>query len=141
MSKIENRPLAIIQKMQQNDHFSKWLDLQVLSIAEGYCKLKMVVRKEMLNGLGLLHGGVSFSLADTALAYAANSYGRAAVTLDANIAFAKSAKVGDILLAEAYNLHIGHKTGSFDINITREGSEEVFYFFRGTVYRSSKWVL
>ena len=96
----------------------------------------MIVKKEMLNGHGILHGGIAFAFADSAFAFASNSYGRIAVSINGNISYAKSAKEGDLLIAEAKPLNITHKTADFDVNVMNE-SGEIYYFFRGTVYRSS----
>lgn len=134
-------PRSAYDQMMEKDYASQWLGLQPLLIEEGHCQLRMVVRREMLNGFGLLHGGMAYAMADSALAFAANSYGRLSVTLQGSINFAQAAKEGDVLIAEAQVLHLGHRTGDLDVNIYREGQPaEVLYRMRGTVYRSSKGV-
>ena len=77
----------VVSKMLEHDEFSKWLGIEVLNISPGYSKLKMKVRKEMLNGFHTCHGGITFSLADSALAFASNNHGRVAVALETSIAF------------------------------------------------------
>ena len=94
----------------------------------------------MLNGYGILHGGIAFTFADSAFAFASNSYGRLAVSINGSMNYAKSAKEGDILIAEATALNVTHKTADFDVNVMNE-KEEIYYFFRGTVYRSSKEII
>ncbi|MEM8898713.1 MAG: hotdog fold thioesterase [Bacteroidota bacterium] len=131
---------AVYEKMMKTDYCSQWLGLEPVFIKEGHCKIKMTVRKEMLNGYGILHGGIAFTFADSAFAFASNSYGRLAVSINGNMTYSKSAREGDVLYAEATPLNVTHKTADFDVNVMDEEGE-VYYFFRGTVYRSSKEVL
>ena len=100
----------------------------------------MIVRKEMLNGHGILHGGIAFTFADSAFAFASNSYGRLAVSINGNIIYSKSAQEGELLFAEATALNVTHKTADFDVKVMNEKAV-VYYYFRGTVYRTSKEVL
>ena len=130
----------VFYQMMEKDFFSQWLGLELIRISEGYCQLQMAVRKDMLNGFGILHGGVAFALADSAFAFASNSFGRIAVSINGNMSYAKSAKEGDVLYAEAKPLNVNYKTADFDVNVMNEAGE-IYYFFRGTVYRSSKEVL
>ena len=88
---------AAVNKMFRNDKFSQWLGIEIWEIKPGSCDLKMFVRDEMLNGFDILHGGVTFSMADSALAFASNSHGRLSVVIEANMSFPKSAKTGDVL--------------------------------------------
>lgn len=135
-------PRQIYHHMMQEDHCSQWMGIEVQSIEEGHCRLRMTVKRQMLNGFGILHGGIAYAFADSAFAFASNSYGRVAVSIQGSMNFAKSAYEGDILIAEAKVLYLTHKTGDFDVNIYQEGVEEdILYYFRGTVYRSSKEVL
>ena len=131
---------AVYYKMMERDYCSQWLGIEPIIIEEGYCKIKMQVRKEMLNGYGILHGGIAFTFADSAFAFAANSYGRLALSINGNMTYSKSAKEGDFLFAEAKALNVNHKTADFDVNIMNE-SGDIYYYFRGTVYRSSKNVI
>lgn len=131
---------AVFQKMMSKDYCSQWMGIEPILIAEGHCKIKMTVKKEMLNGHGILHGGIAFTFADSAFAFASNSYGRLAVSINGNMSYAKSAKEGEVLFAEAKPLNVTHKTADFDVNVMNEAGE-IYYFFRGTVYRSSKSVL
>ncbi|RMF01133.1 MAG: hotdog fold thioesterase [Bacteroidetes bacterium] len=133
-------PGAVFEKMMEKDYCSQWMQLQAVSIAEGYCRLRMQVRQEMLNGYGMLHGGIAFAFADSAFAFASNSYGRVAVSINASMHYARSAYEGDILFAEAKALNVSYKTADFDVNIMDE-TGLIYYYFRGTVYRTSKEVL
>ena len=140
MTPSDQKALAVYEKMMQSDYCSQWLGVEPMFIREGACRIKMTVRKEMLNGYGILHGGIAFTLADSAFAFASNSYGRLAVSINGSMIYSKSAKEGDVLYAEAKALNVSHKTADFDVNVMDE-SGEVYYYFRGTVYRSSKEVL
>ncbi len=131
-------PIAIYEQMIQKDSFSQWLGIQLIQISVGYCQLQMTVRPEMLNGFGILHGGVSFAFADSAFAFASNSHGRLSVSQQASMTYAKPAKEGDVLIAEATQLNLGHKTATFDVKLYQKTSEQVIAFFRGSVYRTSK---
>ena len=137
MSKAEE----VFDKMMQKDYCSQWLGIVPVEIGEGHCTLRMKVRKEMLNGFGIMHGGIAYAFADSALAFAANSYGRLSVSINGAMSFVQSAREGDILIAEARALHIGNKTADFEVVVYKEGAGEKFYFFRGTVYRTSKQVI
>ncbi|MDA9783097.1 hotdog fold thioesterase [Vicingaceae bacterium] len=128
----------VFESMMENDFCSQWLGIKPILIEKGHCILQMEVRKEMLNGFGTLHGGMAYSLADSALAFASNSYGRISPLINGNMTYSKSAKIGDVLKAEAKVISLGNKKADTDVVITCEGQEEPFYFFRGTVYRTSK---
>jgi len=135
---LKNKAEKVYESMMENDFCSQWLGIKPLLIEEGHCILEMQVRKEMLNGFGTLHGGMAYSLADSALAFASNSYGRISPLINGNMSYSKSAKIGDVLKAEATVISLGNKKADVDVVITCEGQEEPFYFFRGTVYRTSK---
>src|SRR5258705_13451915 len=95
----------VVDHMMENDFFSQWLGIEVLEIKEGYSKIKMTVRKEMVNGFGIVHGGISFSLADSAFAFACNNRNNLLVALDTSINFIKPVYVGDILTSEAIKIY------------------------------------
>ena len=135
---MKNKAEKVYESMMENDFCSQWLGIKPLLIEEGHCILEMQVRKEMLNGFGTLHGGMAYSLADSALAFASNSYGRISPLINGNMSYSKSAKIWDVLKAEATVISLGNKKADVDVVITCEGQEEPFYFFRGTVYRTSK---
>src|SRR5580693_9434654 len=97
----------------------------------------MKVREEMVNGFGIAHGGIAFSFADSALAFASNAYGRLCVALECSISFAIAVKVGDELTCEATELTITNKTATYLMEIKNQKDEKVAYF-KGTVYRTSK---
>lgn len=131
------KPKDITNNLLKNDWFSNWLGISILDVKEGYCKAKMQVRKEMLNGFGITHGGITYSLADTCLAMAANSHGRQSLSVETSISHTKSTKVGDELIAETEELSITNRIAIYNIRITNQNMENVA-FFRGSVYRTSK---
>ncbi len=127
----------IVDKMYDSDWFSQWLGIERVLIEPGHCILKMKIRKEMLNGFATVHGGITFSFADSALAFASNAHGRLSVALDCNISFPVAVKEGDVLTCEAKELSLTAKTGTYLIEVKNQKNENVA-FFKGTVYRTSK---
>ncbi len=121
------------------DQFSQWLGIELLDIKDNYCLIKMPIKSEMINGLGTVHGGVTFAFADSALAFSSNNNGDAAVALNCFISFSKAVREGDILVAESMLLTDTRKTAVYDITITNQ-DDEVVAGFRGTVYKIGKKV-
>jgi acyl-CoA thioesterase len=128
---------AVVAYMMENDLFSQWLGIEVLDIKEGYSKIKMIVRKEMINGFSIVHGGVAFSLADSAFAFACNNRNNLSVALDTSINFLKPVHVGDQLIAEAKEIHNGKSTGLYHISISNQ-KDHVVAIFKGTCFRTGK---
>jgi acyl-CoA thioesterase len=129
--------IKVVEHMMQHDLFSKWLGIDVLEIKEGYSKIKMQVRPEMINGFGIVHGGVTFSLADSCFAFACNNRNVLSVALDTAINFTKPVHVGDTLTAEAKELHNGKTTGLYHITIFNQNNHMVA-LFKGTCFRTNK---
>jgi acyl-CoA thioesterase len=129
-------PKEIVNKMFQNDFFSQWLGITVESIEEGTCTLSMTIRKEMLNGFAIAHGGITYSLADSALAFASNSHGRQSVSIDTSINHIETLKEGDTIVAVAKQEALKNKFGFYTIEIKKENT--VVALFKGTVFRSDK---
>lgn len=128
---------SVVSHMMDNDYFSQWLGIEVLDIKEGYSKIKMIVRKEMVNGFGIVHGGIPFSLADSAFAFACNNRNVLSVALDTSINFIKPVHVGDKLTAEAKELHNGKSTGLYQISIMNQ-NEHLVAQFKGLCHRTDK---
>src|SRR6187455_1883567 len=124
-------PKSVVAHMMEHDLFSQWLGVEVLDVNEGYSKIKMTVRTEMINGFGIVHGGIAFSLADSAFAFACNNRNVLSVALDTSINFTKPVHVGDILTAEAKEIHNGRSTGLYHITIINQ-HEHVVALFKGT---------
>jgi len=129
-------PNEIVNQMMDKDYFSQWLGITVLEVGEGSCKLQMTVRKEMLNGFGIAHGGITYSFADSALAFASNSHGQKSVSVETSISHTQSLKEGDIIIAEAKEEHRSNKIAVYSIKVSKDG--ETVALFKGTVYRTSK---
>ena len=127
----------IVNKMFQQDAFSQWLGINIVDVSEGYCELTMKVRKEMLNGFHIAHGGIAYSLADSALAFASNSHGRKSLSVETSISHMVSIKAGDMLTAMTKELSRSDKIGVYLITITNKENQEIA-IFKGTVYRTSK---
>jgi acyl-CoA thioesterase len=127
----------IVQTMMDGDAFSQWLGIEILSSGLGHCTLRMVTRPEMVNGFGILHGGITYSLADSALAFASNSHGQHAVSIDTGIAHLKKVGVGETLVAEAVELSLTKRVANYQVSVFN-ASRELVALFKGTVYRSDK---
>ena len=127
-------PKEFVEKMYRNDPFSQWLGIKILQVEEGYCKVQMSVREEMTNGFDIAHGGISYSLADSALAFASGSYGKIAPGLNNQINYLKKVEAGDTLTAIGKVENLTRKTGVFNVEIFNQSDEKVAVM-RGTVYR------
>ncbi len=127
----------VIGQVMQKDLFSQWLGIEVVEIKEGYAKIKMTVRNEMMNGLGIVHGGIAFSLADSCFAFACNSRNVLSVALDTSINFLKPIHPGDELIAETKELHNGKGTGLYHVTITNQ-HQHIVAIFKGTCFRTNK---
>ena len=136
---IEKDAIAnkVIAQVMQQDLFSQWLGIEVLEIKEGTSKIKMMVRPEMINGLGIVHGGIAFSLADSCFAFACNNRNILSVALDTSINFLKPVNVGDVLTAEAIEMHNGRSTGLYHVTITNQKGI-IVALFKGTCFRTNK---
>lgn len=133
----DERAVQVVAKMMKDDLFSQWLGIEVLAVKEGYSQIKMIVRKEMINGFGIVHGGIAFSLADSAFAFACNNRNNLSVALDTAINFTKPVHVGDELTAEAKEIHNGKSTGLYHISITNQ-KNHIVAIFKGTCFRTGR---
>jgi acyl-CoA thioesterase len=124
----------IIDRMMEKDLFSQWLGIVRLQEREGFCQLKMTVRPEMCNGFEIAHGGITYSRADSALAFASNSHGRQAVSVETSISHIRPLKAGDVIIATAEEKSISNRIGIYEVRVTREDGELVA-LFKGTVFR------
>ena len=127
----------VVDKMINGDSFSKWLGIEVLEITTIFCKLKLKVREEMTNGFKIAHGGITYSLADSCLAFAANIDGFEAVSIETSISHTKKVNSGDTLIATSKQINKSSKTALYYITITNQYSLEVAHF-KGTVFRTEK---
>ena len=136
---MDSKDLAkrVVDKMYNNDPFSQWLGIERIDEDAGRSVLRMVVRKEMLNGFDIAHGGITYSLADSALAFASNSHGRQSVSMETSISHTEALGEGDVITAVAEEVSLSPKIGIYSINITNQDNKTVA-LFKGTVYRTSK---
>ena len=123
--------------MLARDAFSRWLGVELLDVSAGHCTLRMKVRDEMVNGFGVAHGGIAFSLADSAMAFACNSGERVTVAVDNSISYPAAIRVGDVLTATADEETSSRKLG-FNRVTVRNQHGDVVALFRGTVYRTTQ---
>lgn len=135
--KKDKLAIEVVDQMMIDDLFSQWLGIEIIEVREGYSKIKMTVRKEMMNGLGIVHGGIAFSLADSCFAFACNNRNNLSVALDTSINFLKPVHVDDVLVAEAKEIHNGRSTGLYQISITNQ-NDHIVAIFKGTCFRTGK---
>jgi len=128
---------AIVDSMYNNDAFSIWLGIERLKDGPGISVLRMTVRDEMTNGFKIAHGGITFSLADSALAFACNSHGKKAVSVECDVNHLQTVYAGDILTASAEEVSRSTKLGVYHIKVTNQ-KDEVVALFKGLVYRTNE---
>jgi acyl-CoA thioesterase len=124
----------VIDRMMDKDLFSQWLGIERLEEGKGYSKLRMTIRPEMCNGFEIAHGGISFSLADSALAFASNSHGRQALSIETSISHLKPLKPGEVIVATAEEKSLSNRIAIYEVRVENE-SGELVALFKGTVFR------
>jgi acyl-CoA thioesterase len=127
----------VVAMMLERDEFSRWLGLEVTHVAPDAATVRMTVRPEMVNGFGVCHGGIAFSLADSALAFASNTHGRVTVSIENSIRYPAPIAPGDVLTATAVQESATRRLAFFNVNVTKQDGG-VVGLFRGTVYRTSR---
>lgn len=127
----------VIDKMMDGDAFSQWLKIERLEEGAGHCTLRMTARSEMLNGFAIAHGGISYALADSALAFASNGHGIKAVSIETSISHLRPVCEGDTLTALATEDNLGQKTGVYRVEIMNQKGKLVA-LFKGTVFRGGE---
>lgn len=127
----------VVDRMYNNDPFSQWLGIERIQDGAGSSELKMTIRKEMLNGFDIAHGGITYALADSALAFASNGHGRMSVSVETSISHTESLKEGNVITATAEEMSLSNKIGVYHITI-RNQDKKVVALFKGTVYRTGK---
>lgn len=133
----QKRAEKIVAYMMENDEFSQWMEVEIQKVDEGYCKITCPIKNEMLNGFSVTHGGIVFSLADSALAFSAATYGRVALAIENSISFTQKTVSGDQITAESRCLNLTHKTGLFEVKILDQ-NENLVALMKATVYRTSE---
>lgn len=122
--------------MLSQDAYSQWLGIEILECEIGRCKLAMKVRPEMLNSMQKAHGGITYSLADTAFGFAANTHGKFSVSIETSINHIEAVNEGDYLVAESVIEKVNNKLGFNIIEVKR--GDELVALFKGVVYRTQK---
>lgn len=129
----------IVNTMYSGDAFSKWLGIEVEHCEPGACRLSMEVREEMTNGFKIAHGGISYSLADSALAFASNGHGNQALSIETAISHTKPIRLGDKITAVASEIRKSNSIGIYEVKVLNQDQELVAHF-KGTVFRKKdKW--
>ncbi|WP_394332223.1 PaaI family thioesterase [Aquimarina aggregata] len=122
--------------MLRQDAYSSWLGIEILECEIGRCKVGMTIRKEMLNSMGKAHGGISYSLADTAFGFSANTHGKYAVSIETSINHIEALEEGDYIIAEAVTDITKTKIGFNIVEVKRKN--DIVALFKGVVYRTGK---
>jgi acyl-CoA thioesterase len=125
---------AVLRAMYPLDRTAGFLGIDVVEIGPGFARARMLVRREMTNGHGICHGGIIFTLADTAFAYSCNSHNRNAVASGCSIDFVSPAREGDILVAIARERSMAGRTGLYDVEVSDQAGKTIA-LFRGRSYR------
>jgi acyl-CoA thioesterase len=124
----------VAEAMLARDTASKALGIAIVRVGAGVAEVSMTVRPDMLNGHGICHGGFIFTLADSAFAYACNSYNQSTVASGCTIDFVAPARGGDTLVALAHERSTSGRTGVYDVEVTNTRGERIA-LFRGRSYR------
>lgn len=136
-SQDDRRAERVARGMMQRDAFSQWLGIEIVDIAAGRCTCRMTVRAEMVNGFGVGHGGIVFSLADSAFAFACNSSGFVTMSIDNTVTYPRPVAVGDMLTAVASEEAASKRISYYRAEV-RNQRDEVVAMFRGTAYRTDR---
>ncbi len=126
----------VVSTLMARDRFSQWLGIEVLESAVGRSVLRMTIRDDMVNGFGTSHGGILFSLADSAFAFATNAGGVLSVAIDCTVSFPVAVRPGDVLTATAIEQSTTKRLAFVDVTV-RNQDDVIAGHFRGTVYRTA----
>ena len=137
MSDAQKLAERVVAGMMAKDAFSRWLGIEVVKVAPDASTVRMTVRPEMVNGFGVAHGGIAYSLADSALAFAANTHGSITVAIDNSITYPVAVNVGDVLPATAVMEGSTRRLAFFRVTVVNQGGATVAGF-KGTVYKTEK---
>ena len=129
-------PEEIVKLMLDHDLFSKWMEVSIDQLSLGSCRLSCTTHKEMLNGFHILHGGITYSLSDSALAFASNSYGYKCVSVETSISHIAPVREGEKLTINCHEVHRGRTIGIYSVDIFNDANKLVSKF-KGTVHISN----
>ena len=127
----------VVSAMMAQDAFSRWLGIEVLEVAPQRSTCRLTVREEMVNGFGVTHGGIAFSLADSAFAFACNSHGKVTVSIENSITYPAPIGVGDVLTAIAKEDAASGRLSYYSAEV-RNQRNEVVGLFRGTAFKTER---
>ena len=133
----QERAERIVEGMMRADEYSRWLGIEIIEVQPARTVVRMTVRKEMLNGLGVCHGGVSFALADSAFAFACNTQGNLAVSIENSMTYPAAIRLGEVVTATAIEASRSNRILYYHVNLTNAAGA-VVGLFRGTAYRTEK---
>ena len=136
---IKKTNIMTPQEFFKNDIFATKAGIVLLEVRKGYSKAKLDIKPEHLNAGARTQGGAIFTLADLALAAAANSHGTLAFSLSSTITFVRASGPGDTLYAEAHERYIGRSTGCYQVDITNQNGD-LIATFESSVFRKEQKV-
>jgi acyl-CoA thioesterase len=137
MSEAQKLAERVVAGMMAQDAFSRWLGIEIVAVAPDTSTVRMTVRPEMVNGFGVAHGGIVYSLADSALAFASNTHGKVTVAIDNAISYPAAVNVGDELTATATMMSSSRRLSFLNVSVVNQAGETVATF-KGTVYKTEK---
>jgi acyl-CoA thioesterase len=137
VTEADRRAAQVVSALLTRDEFSRWLGLEVVELAPATCLCRMTVREEMVNGFGVAHGGIAYSLADSALAFASNTHGRVTLSIENGISYPAPARPGDVLSALCTEQSASYRVAFYQVRVTNQ-RDELVALFRGTVFRTSE---
>ena len=127
----------VVNAMMAKDAFSQRLGMEVVEIRPNASAVRMRVTADMLNGFGVCHGGATFSLADSALAFASNTHGNVTVSIENSMTYPSAIRAGDVLTAVAEQESSTNRLAFYRV-VVKRGEDDVVALFRGTVYKTNK---
>ena len=137
MSELQALADRVVAGMLARDEFSRWLGLEVVELTPGRCLCRLTVREEMVNGFGVAHGAIAYALADSALAFAANTNGRITMSIENGISYPAPVMPGDTLSALCTEERANYRVGFYLVRVSNQ-RDELVAMLRGTVYRTSE---
>jgi acyl-CoA thioesterase len=125
----------VVSGMMAKDAFSKWLGVAIIDVRPRRATVRATVRPEMVNGFGVAHGGIVYSIADSALAFASNTHGMVTMSIENAIVYPAPVNIGDVLTAVAKSETETNRLGYYRVTV-RNQKDEIVGLFRGTVYKT-----
>lgn len=131
--------IEIVQKMMEKDTYSQWLGIEVMETKEGFCRLQMEVTQNQLNGFQIAHGGISYALSDSALAFASNGYGKHCVSIETRIAHLRPVFLGDILTATCTEVNRSKSLGLYEVAVVNQENKLISHFSGQVKILEKEW--